>query len=379
MDNSSKLTRRSILHLGTQAAAAAGLASLFGSSASASSGANRACVCIYLIGGNDSNNMIVPLDAAAYGAYARGRGALALAAGDLLSVRDPATSASYGFHPSLTGLRDLYNQGVLAVLANVGRMDGPVNKAQLLANPAQLPKDQFEHTGMPQVRYLPNARLTIPWVPTTSPLSTLDHGVTLAAPDAGPASPRSSAQAGTVVRLPEFPRTRLGMGLEVVARSLSRGDFQQDAYFCALSGFDTHTNELSRQAELFSELNDALVAFHEALRASGLADRVTTFTQTDFNRTLAPNAQGGADHAWGGHQLILGGSVHGGEIFGRFPSLELGGPDDLGTTGVWIPTTSIQQYAASLATWFGVSRFAELAEFSGMRGAAQQPLTFLTN
>jgi uncharacterized protein (DUF1501 family) len=373
MDGTHTPSRRSILQFGTQAAAAAGLASMFGPSAWASAGSGRACVCIYLIGGNDSNNMIVPLEAAAYSAYARGRGALALAAGDLLPVRDPLSSATYGFHPSLAGVRDLYNQGILGVLANVGRMDRPVSKS----NPGDLPPDQFQHQSMPEARFLSDGRLTIPWAPATSAVTDLAHSVTLLAPEFRASRGRPFVNAGVPPNLPEFPRTGIGMELEAVAQSLSRGDFEEHAYLATLSGFDTHSDELLRQAELFAELNDALVAFHEALRQLGLANRVTTFTQTDFNRTLAPNATGGADHGWGGHQLVLGGSVHGGQVYGRFPSLELGGPDDLGTNGIWIPSTSNAQYAASLATWFGVGQSA--ATTTGPVAFAQPGPAFLSN
>ena len=124
-------------------------------------------------------------------------------------------------------------------------------------------------------------------------------------------------------------------------------------------------------------MNDSLIAFYEATRLLGIAPRVTTYTQTEFNRTLAPNNRHGTDHAWGGHELVIGGSVRGGDLYGRFPSLALGGPDDLDSRGVWIPSTSEVQYLSTFATWFGVRHIEELPEFENLRNFPQPVLGLL--
>ena len=333
-----KLSRRSLIDLGAKTAAAFGLSQLLGP-ASFASNLPRSCVCVYLLGGNDSNNMIVPLDSPAYERYARGRGRLALPESSLLPIRARSVPATYGFHPALAGLQDLYNRGVLAVVANVGRADRPLVKGHFDAG--QFPNDVFLHTGASQVRYLPGGWMAVGWEPETGSIA---------------------AQR----RLPVNPgnlRQRLGR----VAAELKR-DGAPAIFTVTLSGFDTHADGLALQASLYAELNDGLVAFYEEIQGSGIGDRVTVFTATEFNRTLAPNEWGGTDHAWGGHHLVLGGSVYGGDVIGRFPSMELGGADDLGTRGVWIPSISDQQFSYTIARWYGISDlatpFPDLGNFS---------------
>jgi uncharacterized protein (DUF1501 family) len=130
-------------------------------------------------------------------------------------------------------------------------------------------------------------------------------------------------------------------------------------FFCSLGGFDTHNTQAATHASLLTQLSDALAAFYAATEELNVADAVTTFTLSDFARTFQPNGNAGTDHAWGGHHVVMGGAVQGGDFYGRYPTLALNGPDDTdaggSARGRWIPTVAVDQYAATLASWYGVS------------------------
>jgi uncharacterized protein (DUF1501 family) len=146
---------------------------------------------------------------------------------------------------------------------------------------------------------------------------------------------------------------QLKMVAQIIKVQAQLGVYRQ-IFFCSLGGFDTHGGELNIQGPLLQQLSAAMNAFYQATVELGVQNSVTTFTTSEFGRTVMPNGSAGTDHAWGSHHFIMGGAVKGGQLYGQYPSLALGNPLDVTGRGSLIPTTSVDQYAATLAQWFGV-------------------------
>ncbi len=159
-----------------------------------------------------------------------------------------------------------------------------------------------------------------------------------------------------------FPESYLGRSMERVAQTIgAAGTLNQtrQIYFVSVGGWDHHSGLLGPQHDLLREVSQSLGAFHACLTELSLADKVVTFSASDFGRTLAGNGQG-SDHGWGGNQFVMGGAVGGGEVYGQYPtSLAIDSPLDVGR-GRLIPTTSVDEYAAEIVMWMGIANNADL-------------------
>jgi uncharacterized protein (DUF1501 family) len=419
--------------------------------AQSSSASYRALVCVFLFGGNDSNNTIIPTDDTNIQAYNSIRGALALSGTDLTpNVYDAVTNAPYAFHSKLAEVASLFSSKELAVVANVGSLVQPLTRAQYIAAQTPIPVNLFSHAdqqlqwqssiaqgnsstgwGGRVADYIesqninsskfptffsvagnallgtgaqtqpvalgPGQSLQLTGFNTTAPsqarltalnnLLTLDTGVSLvqAANDTmansiADATSLSAALAKATALKTVFPKTSIGEQLQQVAQIIQvQADLgmSRQIFFCSLGGFDTHTNEINTHNTLYPELSPALAAFYDATQELNMAQNVTTFTESDFSRTFQPTSGNGSDHAWGSHHLVLGGAVQGGQIYGKFPTFQLGGPDDTDARGRWIPTTAIDQYGATLSSWFGIPDSALATVFPNFANFGSQKLKFL--
>jgi uncharacterized protein (DUF1501 family) len=410
----------------------------------------RALVCVFLFGGNDSNNSIIPMDDASFKAYTSIRGNLALSQAQLTAPVNSVSGAPYAFHNRLAEVQSLFASKELAVVANVGSLVQPLTRAQYQAQQTPVPSNLFSHSDQQlqwqssiaqgnsptgwagrAADYIAAQGLNSSKFPTfysvsgntlegigakTTPVAvapggslqlsgfsnsaesnarwtalnnllTTDNGVSLVQAANGVLSNSISdaTQLATALTNPPklttvFPQTSLGQQLQQVAEIISvraKLGMSRQIFFCSLGGFDTHTGEIIAHNNLYPEVSPALAAFYQATQELSVADSVTTFTESDFSRTFQPTSGDGTDHGWGSHHFVLGGAVKGGQIYGKFPTFELGGPDDTDTRGRWIPTTSIDQYGATLCSWFGIPDSALSAVFPNFPNFNSQKLGFV--
>jgi uncharacterized protein (DUF1501 family) len=421
----------------------------------------KALVCIFMNGGNDGNNMFVSLDqyngpaGSTVEGYRNVRNpanlpqdnqpanlCLAVPQASLLAV-SPASGGSYGFHPNMPEIRDLFTSGKVAMVCNVGPLVEPLTRTTYQNGTGKKPLQLFSHSDQvglfhtaiannasqtgwsgrvadltrvlngsatfPQNISIAGLQLLLTGVDTrqlavadsnttlanvlqlTMSGSTAEQTARLAAFDEmrafdndfklvkAASDTRSSAlqtdkalSSVNPVLTTVFPNTSLGRQLLQVARLIKAStdptagiNMKRQIFFCQVGGFDSHSAQRTNGSQdgLLIQISQAMKAFYDATVELGRQNDVTSFTLSDFGRTFQPAGSGGtivgSDHAWGNHHIVMGGLVAGNTIYGKYPTLRLGGPDDTdggsNPRGRWIPTTSVEQYAATLATWYGLS------------------------
>jgi uncharacterized protein (DUF1501 family) len=372
------VSRRSLLSNGWRALAAANLIGMMPKLASAASG--HSVVCLYLLGGNDSNSMLGPLDSAQYDAWAATRGELAIPQSDLLPVQTRTGGARYGFHPALSELQQLFNLGSLAVVANVG--------SQLRVSPKG-PKSIPAEARYSALTFVTDGYATLQWAASKAGITGVDRdrvftfpgGVTMLPLSGGSSTGESRHRNPDLIRFAEssagfmpFPDTLLGRQLRTVTGLLQNGGAAGQVFFVPVSGMNTRAQEKQLIDPAFRQLSQALAAFQQAMVGLGLDRQVVAFTDSEFGSTMSPNSQHGANAGWGNHQIVIGGAVKGGEVYGSFPQFSA---DTLDSDGSLIPTTSRDAYYGALASWMGLSDSEVLSLFPALSRQGASRLAFM--
>lgn len=417
----------------------------------------KALVCLFLAGGNDSFNMLVPAGDEPYAEYKQIRSDLALAQDGLLPLNGTTGDGRrFAVHPSMPEVQELYNEGNLAFVANVGTLVEPTTRAGIESGLARLPVGLYSHND--QIAHwqtsVPDKRTGIGWGGRTADLlgslndnrnismnislagtNTFQAGRSVVEYAIEPAGNGSiglhgfdrpiethdmlkkaaiesmldlqyqnlyeqtlanttrmaidnhqqfaAAIAGVAPLRSQFSSNEISRSFEMVAKTIAARrtlGFRRQTFFIMFGGWDHHDEVLNNQMAMLSVVSKGLAEFSSALVELGVQNEVTTFTASDFGRTLTSNGRG-SDHAWGGNHMVMGGGVKGGQVYGEYPSLYAGNGLDTGR-GALIPTTSCDVYFAELADWFGVSRsdlpmvFPNIGRFYDV-GSVSRPVGFM--
>ena len=426
-----KFNRRDFLKLGAASIAGSGLLNFPRMTYAQEAMADyKALVCVFMHGGNDGFNLIVPSDNDSYSEYAQSRQNLAVAQNSLLPINPLTTDGrTFGLNQFAAPLQGLFNEGKMAIMGNVGHLMEPTTRDMVLNKTANLPTELFSHNNQQdqwKTVNLDNSLLS-GWggriantfadtqaEPLLTGISVNSRSPWLRHPDnldlaisadgfdeywyvsegVGFENKRRTAYLDTIYKnyngafrkqiadtqkrtlelvesvggvlkntpalttvFPEDNGYGLASQLKAVANMIAARDalgMSRQIFFVEMGGFDTHDDQNQDQPNLFNMLSNSLKSFYDALTEIGANSEVTTFTASEFGRTLTSNGDG-TDHAWGNHQLVIGDAVRGGDIYGTMPSLVVGGADDYKSRGRIIPTTSVEQYVQSMLNWYGLN------------------------
>jgi uncharacterized protein (DUF1501 family) len=471
IDKTSDLHRRAFLKrsaqmgaMGTAAAFATNLSLVSEAAAFSGSSDYKALVCVFLLGGNDHNDTLIPYDSTNYDLYSaiRGGGAGQTAGGIARARADLAATAlasvtpqtltnnqQLALHPSMTRMKALWDQQRLASLLNVGPLIKPTTIEQYrnsdkVRNP--LPFGLFSHNDQQSVWQssspegarsgwggrLGDLAMSSNTNSIFTAISAAGNSVFLSGQSAvayqvsgsGAIKLRNGAtnlsgsstaynmlreimtqanptphifegeynrvakrsidaeavysqglSGATALRTPFALNNRtpgIAAQLQIVARTIAARQalgVNRQVFFVTMGGYDNHDRLIGDHTNLMADLDFAMDAFYKSTVEMGIADKVTTFTASDFGRTLSSNGDG-SDHGWGAHHFIMGGAVKGGLHYGVAPQISISTPDQTGQ-GRLLPSTSVDQYGATLTSWFGAAQselptlFPNIGNFSG--------------